>query len=450
MSEGVDVLLDVWDLKEGDDKYAFMERMVTDESVTHVLVFSDARYAAKADDRAAGVGTESQIISREIYDQVQQSKFIPIVCEFGDSSEPCLPIFLKSRKWIDFSNPEEANQGWEQLIRLLYGRPPLTKPTLGRPPAYVLADSAAPASPAVVKFVALRQAILQDKKGLRHYRQDFLDACVVFADTLRIRERPDVHNLGERVLEDCNKLRLVRDYIIDWVLLEAESAPTENFTEALIGLLEELLELKSRPAEVNAWSDAWFEAHSVFVYGTFLYIIAALAKAEAFDVIHEVLSTHYLLPETMGSAEARFCKFDGFFGSSNTLQTVLASEGYQLHSPAAELIKRQADRQDLPFTAIIEAELLVLLMAFITPDTHWYPQTLYYSPYGKRYNFFLRATQHRHYQKLAIVTGIGDAETLRQTVREGQQRLGVDKWHNFWVFGSFWNTLNMDALDTLK
>lgn len=34
VSDGVDVVLDIYDLKEGHDKFAFMERMVTDRSVT--------------------------------------------------------------------------------------------------------------------------------------------------------------------------------------------------------------------------------------------------------------------------------------------------------------------------------------------------------------------------------------------------------------------------------
>ncbi len=62
LSDGVDIILDQFDLKEGHDKHAFMGRMVNDPSVTHVLVLSDSSYAAKADDRRAGVGTESQII----------------------------------------------------------------------------------------------------------------------------------------------------------------------------------------------------------------------------------------------------------------------------------------------------------------------------------------------------------------------------------------------------
>jgi hypothetical protein len=130
-SDGVNVLLDLYDLKEGHDKYAFMERMVTDSKVTHVLVVCDRKYAEKANARTAGVGTESQIISKEVYEKVEQSKFIPIVCEFDDEGNPFLPTFLKSRIWIDFSTPEAVNENWERLIRLLYGKPLHEKPSFG-------------------------------------------------------------------------------------------------------------------------------------------------------------------------------------------------------------------------------------------------------------------------------------------------------------------------------
>lgn len=450
VSDGVDVVLDVWDLREGDDKYAFMEKMVTDDSVTHVLVFSDSEYAAKADARKAGVGTESQIISREVYAKVQQSKFIPIVCEFDDSGEPFLPTFLKTRIWIDFSSPEAANENWEQLIRLLYGKPAHQKPTLGKPPTYVTTDVAVPASPALPKFVALKQAIVQGKRGLKLYRQDFLDACCLYADELRIRVRPDVTAMGERVLEDCGKLKLVRDHIVDWVLFESEVNPSEEFGEALLALLERLLELKSRPPEVNAWSEVWFEAHGVFVYETFLYIVGGLIRTDSFEILHLILTSHYLLPGAETHGSNRFGTFDAFYGDSEALQ-VLAPEGQRLFAPAAELIKRQADRTDLPFAAVMQAELLVLMMAFVTDDVRWYPQTLHYSSHAGGFPFFIRAAQHRHFQKLAQIAGIESADGLREAVKGGHQRMGVTRWRNFWMNDrSFWDSMNMDALDTLK
>src|SRR5690242_2334494 len=99
--DGVDVVLDLWELREGQDKYAFMERMATDSTISRVLAICDKQYAEKADARKKGVGTESQIMSKEIYDKVDQKKFVAIVTEYFDDGEPCLPTFFKTRKFID-------------------------------------------------------------------------------------------------------------------------------------------------------------------------------------------------------------------------------------------------------------------------------------------------------------------------------------------------------------
>lgn len=451
INDGVDVVLDVYDLQEGDDKYAFMERMVNDESVTHVLIFSDKTYAQKADSRKSGVGTESQIISKEIYERIKQSKFIPIVCEFCDDGEPYLPTFLKSRIWVDFSSPESVNKNWERLIRLLYGKPIYEKPSLGTPPPYIQESHSTPRSPAVIRFQTFRQAILDDKKGIKIYRKDFLDTCINFADSLRVRERPEVDSLGKKILEDCRQLSTVRNLIIDWVLLESEITPSSEFSETLIRFLERLLELKSRPPELNTWSDVWFEAHSIFVYETFLYIIAALLKKEAFDVLHDIFTSYYLLPKTEAYRENRFVCFDAFYGYSRTLNEVLAPEGRRLISPAAELIKRQSDRNDITFQDVIEAELLILLNAFIHPTAQWYPQTFHYASYAHEFSFFIRATQHKYFKNLGKITGIDNADKLRELVKKGHERLNVSQWHDFfWVRETFWSAMNMDKLDTLK
>lgn len=49
MSDGVDVTLDVWSLKDGQDKYVFMEKMVTDSDINKVLIICNRDYAEKAD-----------------------------------------------------------------------------------------------------------------------------------------------------------------------------------------------------------------------------------------------------------------------------------------------------------------------------------------------------------------------------------------------------------------
>ena len=254
--------------------------------------------------------------------------------------------------------------------------------------------------------------------------------------------------MGEKVLDDCGKLVAIRDLLIDWVLLEGVAAPSEEFSEAIIDVFERLLELRARPKEVTSWNEAWFEAHRLFVYETFLYVVAALLKIQAFQDIRNVYSSHYIKPSTERFGEDRFEIFDRFYAHSETLGSVLAPPGRTFHSPAAELIKRQATRNDLPFSDIIQADLLTLLMALINPDARWYPQLMYYADSAKEFPLFIRAAQHKNFLKLATITGIPEANALREAIASGQERLKVGGWNNFY-FG-FSNSMNLKNLDTLK
>src|ERR1700722_19504578 len=92
---GVDVILDKWDLREGQDAVAFMERMVTDATVGKVVMVLDRMYAEKADKRTGGVGTETQIISSEVYSSVEQTKFVGLTSELNADGKPFTPAYYK-------------------------------------------------------------------------------------------------------------------------------------------------------------------------------------------------------------------------------------------------------------------------------------------------------------------------------------------------------------------
>lgn len=450
LADGVDVVLDVYDLKEGDDKFNFMERMVTDDSVTHVLVICDKNYAEKADKRQAGVGTESQIISKNVYEKTKQSKFIPIACEFDPDGRPCMPTFFKSRIFLDFSSPESVNENWERLVRLLFGKPLHEKPRIGKPPSYIGESSTSRPSFSSSAYLMLKQSISQQRADLTIQRANFLDECFQFADSLRVREAPRDEEFGARIVTDCGKLRDVRNCIVDWVLLEARANPKDAFSEELTAFLEKLRELKARPPEVMSWSDQRSDAQSIFVYETFLYVVAALIFAGDFHSLNEIFTTHYLIPESERYTDDLFSKFDCFYGHSNTLQDYLSDNERKYCCAAAELIKRQADRQDIRFMAVMEAELVVLLMTLLTPDTYWYPGTLHYAPYAKRFPLFLKATQHKGFKKLSALTGADNADDLREAIRSGQGNLRDIQMSSFRFQGNFLGMMNLDKLDTLK
>ena len=451
VNDGVDVILDQWNLSEGQDKYAFMEKMVTDSSVTHVLIFSDKQYAEKADVRKAGVGTESQIISKEVYDKVDQKKFIPIVCERQEDGEPWLPVFLKSRIWIDFSTPEAINENWERILRVLYGKPIYEKPALGKPPSFLTEDIKRPSLPTIGKYNTLRDALLCGKATINLCRNDFIESAIAFADALRVRQPPEVEHIDEKILNDLHALLPLRDQLIDWLNLEASLQETSLLETILTTFLEKLLALKYRPPELATWEEAWFDAHRIFAYEVFLYIIALLVKADRYANISGVLTTHYLVPESGAVLGSDFAAFDEFYTNSQAL--VYRNDRLKKNrlSMIADVVKERATRSDLPFHDIMQAELIVLLVALLSDEHRWYPHTLVYSGRAKRFPLFVRAAQHKYFSHLQTITGVKSGDELREKFRQGCEKHRISQWEMF--FGShvsLWNSMNMDAIDTIN
>jgi len=134
VTNGVDVVFDKWDLKPGQNIYVFMEQMVNNPEIHKVLMICDREYKIRADNRKFGSGEESQIISYEIYKNVYQEKFVPLVCEY-QNDEPCLPTFLKGTKYLNFLNEKNFAVEYKELLKFIYEIPLIEKPVIGKPPA---------------------------------------------------------------------------------------------------------------------------------------------------------------------------------------------------------------------------------------------------------------------------------------------------------------------------
>lgn len=135
--DGVDVVFDKWQLKEGNDTFSFMEKSVLDETITNVLILIDPVYAQKANERTGGVGTETQIISSEVYNKVEQRKFIPVVFERDDKGNICKPQYLKGLLHFDLSMPDKYDIEYQRMVRTLYGIDTYKEPELGNPPSWL-------------------------------------------------------------------------------------------------------------------------------------------------------------------------------------------------------------------------------------------------------------------------------------------------------------------------
>ena len=136
-SNGVDVVIDRWSLKEGHDAHSFMEQMVRSDEIDKIVLVCDQKYVERANKREGGVGVESQVITAQLYGDVNQTKIVGVVTESGPDDQPAVPNFLLNRIFIDFRDAGAYAERLQQLLRWVFDKPLYREPEIGPRPAFL-------------------------------------------------------------------------------------------------------------------------------------------------------------------------------------------------------------------------------------------------------------------------------------------------------------------------
>lgn len=137
---GIDVLLDQWDMRFGSDLPRFMETGLT--GADRVLAICSANYVEKANHGQGGVGYEKMILTGQLMRNVTSDRIIPVVR--NNPHEPLLPIFLSTRFFVDFRRDENFEPHYAELLRELHGQPVVPRPALGSNPFTQVVPEAEP------------------------------------------------------------------------------------------------------------------------------------------------------------------------------------------------------------------------------------------------------------------------------------------------------------------
>ena len=108
-----------------------------------VLAICTDTYVRKANKGAGGVGYEKMILTAQLMQDVTSERVIPIVRE--NPSSPRLPTFLGARVYVDFSDDDDYEARYTDLIRELHGEAVKARPALGPNPFGT--DDSSPATP---------------------------------------------------------------------------------------------------------------------------------------------------------------------------------------------------------------------------------------------------------------------------------------------------------------
>ncbi len=303
VSDGVDVVFDKWDLTEGNDTYAFMEKCASDPSITNVLMLLDPIYAEKADSHAGGVGTETQIISAKVYQEVTQDKFIPVVMKRNENGAVCKPTYLQGRLHFDLSSPEEYDTTYQRLVKTLFGEEIYVKPALGKKPDWVDKPiSSAPKSFVIYDSLKSIQSTKVKTASFAAYLRDISSKL--------IRLTQDNQSSSIKKNEYITLYDSSKEIKLEFLLLLKNSYYVDD---SYNGISEFFEETENAISQLNTIS---CEAIMIRIHEMFLYTIAFYIKNKDYAAIGYLLGKTYFNMNRY-QAESNAEGFNMFYSGTN-------------------------------------------------------------------------------------------------------------------------------------
>ena len=413
---GVDVALDKWDLREGHDAIAFMEKMVTDPNIGKVIVVLDRVYAEKSDSKKGGVGTESQIISPEIYAKTDQEKFVGVIAEVDSEGKPYLPAFYRSRIYIDLSHSDIYATNFDQLLRWVFNKPAFPKPALGKPPEFlneseVLLPTRSRARRAIDLF-------RNGAAGASGAADEYFSALAESFENLRISQESG-KAFDDLVLQSIGAFLPYRDEYIEVVSSIARYASSRENVRLVHKFLESLIPYMYRPKNVNQWSTDDFDNFKFIVHELFLYTSAIFLKHDRFDAVADLLGEYYVgsVPDFQNAPMESYGVFRTFMESLKFRNQRLALNRISIR---ADLLKERSEASGVSLRELMQADFIMFLrdaVVALSTDTRqgWWPETLIWlQDSGGPFEIFARAESAQYFASIRPMLSVEKPSDLME------------------------------------
>lgn len=439
VSDGIDVKIDKWDLKPGQDKYDFMELMVKDESINKVLIISDKKYAEKANDRKGGVGAETQIITPSVFSKADQTKFVAIIFERDDEGKECLPIYLQSRIFIDLSQPDKFEEEYNHLLREVFNRPENQKPPIGTPPSHLFEEKALSTTKTISKKKRFQHMLLDGNKYAIGAFEDYLDFLYkVIESDLKIQ--PSENNdppIDDLTIESINSFIPYRDEFIEMVIFIIKYRVDISYYESIKTFLTKIVNLFASENMSVVVDNFRFIAWELF-----LYLIALL-------IFHKKINEYKLFIENPYFNESQYSKgleqFTVFRQYIRSLDEIRNNRlNLKLLSTAANEL-HQRNNDIIPFNLIVQADLILFIRAKkLTEHSNWFPSTLIYSR-GNKLEIFTKSEYKNEFAELLQFLNCENKEELLSLLNNDQT---LQSSYFFWGHFEIAELTNFEKLGT--
>jgi len=456
-NDGIVVVIDNWGLKEGQDKYAFMEQSVTDDTINKVLIICDKAYAEKADNRKGGVGDETIIISTEVYGKVSQEKFIPVIFERDENGNEYVPAYLKSRIYIDLSSSdiEQYENNYEKLLQNLYNKPKYYEPPLGKKPEWLNEET--------VSFTPIRALIRQlkivDDKNqakqnyiVKHFNDEF------FKVLNELAPQNDA-DFDVNLLKQIDAAKPLRDLFLDYV---ETLISTNHTTGNILGDFFEFIYNSVYHVDGSCYSsnDHKFEFGFFMIWEMFICTTAILLHFERYADLYDMLYRTYFLHERPTNQNTNQKFFTHFRTDNSYIEDNVKpqSPNPRLYTLAGDIIVKREKKPIITQYTIANADIVLYQLSCVysfvqnSSQQYWFPTSYRYlgASYGTQL-IWSKMVSRKHCEKLFPLFGVSSNKELIEAVNRNQpdKYMRFSNCSPFDVAPSILNSIELEKIGTM-
>lgn len=418
VGDGVDVILDKWSLKDGNDINSFMEKIATLEDLSRVLIICDKGYMNKANHRSGGVGKETQIITPEVYEKADQEKFIPVVAEKDENGQPCLPVYLKTRKYIDMSQDYNYEEGYEFLLRNIFNRPMYRKPSVGTPPPWLFEDKKIDYK---VKNISmqLQERVLKYPEKVKGISKNFQEAFFEALEEERITEVKSGEYLDELIVNSIENMKSLRDEYIRYVELQCEAYEEYVDPDSIVEFFEKLYKYTEPGEDIGGtYRTDQFDNFKFLLYELFLYTIIIVLDYGKYKTVSEIINGTFFIKRRGEVKNVKFGEFRFYLRSlDEDRKRRLNSTRLSL---VADLLVTRASLKKYTKNKIVEIDLFLHYISILNGDDIydiWFPATYIYDRYCKVL-LLAKLVSKRHFSKIKSLFLVNTEDELRRKIEE--------------------------------
>lgn len=442
VADRVDVKLDKWDLQPGHDIYRFMEEMVQSEDIDKVLIICDKGYYEKAEKRQGGVGTETQIISPEVYSDVKQEKFIPIVVEKNEGLKPYIPTYIKSRMYIDLSSEECFEKEYERLLRLLYKRPEFRKPALGEAPNWLFEDD-----PVYFKTKninqQLRDAVNRNPARVNGLINDFKNCFFECLDQFQIKEV--VEPFDQQIVDKISDMLPLRNDYVEFLELYC-SMQKEIDIAPIISIFEEVYRFTRAPHDMTNYTGMQFDHYKFIIHEVFIYTVVVMIENNQFTALGKMLKAEYFIKDKFN--RSGHDNFKIFYSPHNVLNETRKNRlRLTVITVAGDIMINRANLSKYPVHKVVTADLILhYISALSKHGGAWFPMLYIYGNEYETIGTLQRLKSKRNFEIIKGLFMVETANELKHLLKDYQEFDGYRYQNAFAKVPSLFQHINHEDI----